>query len=67
MEVTELQDAVTLAADYQLVTAITNTTVELEYVRKLLALRGGKDQRLITDELEVLARLADLKRQAVRG
>ncbi len=59
-----LQDAVALAEDFQLQTAITYTEVELSYVQQLLKHRGGKDQRLITDELEVLARLADLKIQA---
>jgi hypothetical protein len=63
----ELQDAVTLAADLrgdaELETTITTTQVELGYVRQLLEHRGGRDQRLVADELEVLARLADLKLQ----
>lgn len=62
-----IQDAVALARDYQLETAITHTTVELGYVRQLLKHRGGNDQRLLADELEVLARLADLKLQLVNG
>jgi hypothetical protein len=52
--------------DPELQTAITYTTVELAYVRQLLAHRGGKCPSLVTDELEVLARLADLKMQAGR-
>lgn len=63
-ELDAIQDAVTLAQDYQLTTAITHTEVELAYVRQLLKHRGGNDPRLVTDELEVLARLGDLKRQA---
>lgn len=67
----ELQDAVTLSqemrVDAELQTAITMTTVELTYVRALLKIRGGCDQRLVSDELEVLARLADLKVQAGWG
>lgn len=58
----ELQDAVRLADDWQLRTAISNTEAELEYVRKLIELRGHTPQ-MVTDELEVLARLADLKLQ----
>lgn len=64
----DLQDAVALAQDpridAELRAAITTTEVELWYVRQLLKLRGGRDQRLISDELEVLARLADLTLQA---
>jgi len=59
----EIQDAVTLAAEWQLRTAISNTEAELEYVHKLMELRGPTEA-LVTDELEVLARLADLKIQA---
>lgn len=58
-----IQDAVTLAQDAELLTAITVTTTELHHVRELMRLRGGKDMRLVDDELEVLARLADLQRQ----
>lgn len=68
MKAHTLQDAVTLAADLridaELQTAITYTKVELGHVRALLKHRGGKDQRLVEDELQVLARLADLKLQA---
>jgi hypothetical protein len=53
--------------DAELRTAITYTEVELGHVRALLEHRGGNDQRLIADELHVLARLADLKLQAVRS
>lgn len=59
----ELQDAVTLANDAEIATAIRITTTELEHVQALIRLRGRND-RLTTDELEVLARLADLQRQA---
>lgn len=52
------------AIDAELATAITYTETELRYVRTLLEHRGGKDQRLLTDELQVMARLADLKIQA---
>lgn len=62
-----LQDAVTLAEelrpDAELETAITMTTVELSHVQALIKIRGRTD-RMTTDELEVLARLADLKLQA---
>lgn len=54
----ELQDAVTLAMDLSqvdLATAIVVTEVELEHVR-----RHGT----VTQELQALARLADLKLQA---
>ena len=65
----DIQDAVALAEDLRidtdLRTAITTTEVELGYVRALLALRPG-DARRVEDELEVLARLADLKVQAVQ-
>lgn len=60
----DLQDAVTLANDAELATAISVTTTELEHVRALQRLRGHRDMRLVDDELEVLARLADLKVQA---
>jgi len=49
--------------DAELATAITCTQTELWHVQQLLALRGPT-QALVTDELEVLARLADLKIQA---
>jgi hypothetical protein len=61
----QLQDAVRLADDFQLQTAITYTEVELAYVRKLIELRGNTP-RMVNDELEVLARLADLKLQLER-
>lgn len=44
-------------------TAILVTETELDLVRQLIQIRGD-DPRLITDELEVLARLADLHVQA---
>ncbi len=58
----ELQDAITLAEDYfprdisgvDLATAVTITEVELAYVRK---------HGTVTQELQTLARLADLKLQ----
>lgn len=53
-------------ADAELRTAISYTQTELEHVRALLKHRGGNDQRLIADELNVLARLADLKLQMAR-
>jgi len=63
----ELQDAVTLtrdlAIDAELAAAITTTGVELEYVQGLIKIRGRTDA-LTTDELEVMARLADLHIQA---
>lgn len=59
---TSLQDAVTLARDIDIATAISVTTAELAHVRALLELRPD-DPRRVSDELEVLARLADLKRQ----
>jgi hypothetical protein len=58
---------VTLAAeleiDPELAAAITLTGVELDYVRRLIKIRG-RTAALATDELEVLARLADLHVQA---
>ncbi len=68
----EIQDAITLIRDCfpstsaELRTAISYTQTELEHVRTLLKHRGGNDQRLIADELNVLARLADLKLQLAR-
>jgi hypothetical protein len=63
----ELQDAVTLCADLaidpELAAAINTTGVELGYVQALIKLRG-RTPALDTDELEVLARLADLHVQA---
>jgi hypothetical protein len=59
----ELQDAVTLtrdlAIDPELAAAITTTGVELDHVRGLIKIRGRTDA-LSRDELEVMARLADL-------
>jgi hypothetical protein len=60
---TDIQDAVALARDFELTTAISVTEAELSHVRALQQLRGHKDMRLVDDELQVLARLADLKLQ----
>jgi len=65
----DLQDAVTLtrdlAIDPELAAAITTTGVELDHVRELIKIRGLTDA-LSRDELEVMARLADLHIQAGR-